>query len=403
MFASRVLNLTRHRTRLAAVITMTLFAASFGGAAGRAESNDRQVVPQSAGLAGRLEGTIILTGDIPAIGPPARLPNGLVIPDESLIVDPKSRGIANVFIYLPKVPVGVVAPPLRDTQVTVRLVAARFIPHATIVRVGQTLKYENLDAVAHNVHSFPIRNNPHNWLLKPALQLDVTYEKSERLPIKVSNDFFPGLRSWCLALDHPWHAITDSEGRFTIDDLPPGRHELTVWHERVGYLNRKWMVEVDAGSTTTEVLRITDGFDANGPLPDPKAVPHYAGPFDLSQPGNGDDVVAGRRLLQLQFADRLEALDRLVQLSGEQRKRLELAGAGEIEHLLDDVRRARAQIPGIRPAADQPDAKAPVNLPELHERFGPGLVGPQSLFGKLQRSVLTPAQRERLRSPANSR
>ena len=32
-------------------------------------------------------------------------------------------------------------------------------------------------------------------------------------------------------LDHPFFAITDPDGKFTLKGLPPGNYEVTVWHE----------------------------------------------------------------------------------------------------------------------------------------------------------------------------
>ncbi len=33
---------------------------------------------------------------------------------------------------------------------------------------------------------------------------------------------------------HPFHAVTDALGRFRIEDVPPGRYTLELWHERLG-------------------------------------------------------------------------------------------------------------------------------------------------------------------------
>ena len=34
----------------------------------------------------------------------------------------------------------------------------------------------------------------------------------------------------------PYMAKTDEDGRFSIKNLPTGKHQFRVWHERVGYL-----------------------------------------------------------------------------------------------------------------------------------------------------------------------
>ena len=55
-----------------------------------------------------------------------------------------------------------------------------------------------------------------------------------------------------LALDHPYAALTDANGQFSIADLPPGKHVFMVWHEAAdgGFVERKLSVEVKSGETT---------------------------------------------------------------------------------------------------------------------------------------------------------
>jgi hypothetical protein len=36
--------------------------------------------------------------------------------------------------------------------------------------------------------------------------------------------------AWIVGLGHPYHALTDAAGRFRLDQVPPGRHVLEVWH-----------------------------------------------------------------------------------------------------------------------------------------------------------------------------
>jgi hypothetical protein len=71
------------------------------------------------------------------------------------------------------------------------------------------------------------------------------------LPFRAS-DAINGLATghW-LVLDHPYAAISQSDGTFEIRDLPPGKHELIVWHERVGYVVKKYTAIVRANEVTT--------------------------------------------------------------------------------------------------------------------------------------------------------
>ena len=37
-----------------------------------------------------------------------------------------------------------------------------------------------------------------------------------------------------MVFDHRFYAVPDPDGRFTIDRVPPGRYQLSAWHERIG-------------------------------------------------------------------------------------------------------------------------------------------------------------------------
>ena len=70
------------------------------------------------------------------------------------------------------------------------------------------------------------------------------FDRPERLPVVLTDDFHPSRLGYVLPLDHPYAAVTDEAGRFEIPQLPPGEYELNIWHERVGYLERNLQVTV---------------------------------------------------------------------------------------------------------------------------------------------------------------
>ena len=60
-----------------------------------------------------------------------------------------------------------------------------------------------------------------------------------------------------MVVDHPYAAVTDKEGKFTIPNLPVGEHEFRVWHERSGYLDRKYAVKVTKGDVALKPLEVS--------------------------------------------------------------------------------------------------------------------------------------------------
>lgn len=169
---------------------------------------------------------------------------------DDLVVDEKTKGIANVFIYLRSA--SVIHPDLaasKEKKLVFDQENCRFIPHALFVRTDQAVQVLSDDPIAHNTHTFPIRNQPVNFLLKPKDRdgISVANPMPEILPIQVKCDIHPWMLAYWLILDHPYAAVSDAQGKFTIEKLPVGEHSFRIWHERVGYLEREFKVTVAAG------------------------------------------------------------------------------------------------------------------------------------------------------------
>ena len=212
---------------------------------------------------GTLTGQFVLDGAIPVLKPlvakgdagtkDAAVCAADTVPDDGLVVDPASKGIANIFVYIKKAKD--VHPSLKtpaSPTVAFDQKGCRFFPHALFVRTNQEVKVLSEDPIAHNTHTFPLRNQAANTAIKPNERVGVPYKNavSESLPMEVKCDFHPWMKAYWLVLDHPYAAITDKDGKFTIENLPAGEHEFVVWQEKVGYVERKLKVNVKAGGTT---------------------------------------------------------------------------------------------------------------------------------------------------------
>lgn len=209
---------------------------------------------------GAISGRIQVSGPIPQIPPnpvPMRRSSEVVpiqtekIPNETLVLS-KQGGLANAFVYLKKSPIGSGPHAAPNDPMILTNEKLRFAPHASLIRTGQTLVLKNVDVEPQNFHAMTLRNSPYNILV--ASDGEVTWDQHrhpENLPYRISSDIQPWKQPvYLLCLDHPFAAVTDSEGRFEIPGLPPGEHDFTVWHERVGYLEKKLTVAVKAGETT---------------------------------------------------------------------------------------------------------------------------------------------------------
>lgn len=211
---------------------------------------------------GTISGQFVATGDIPA--PELLHAKGAQVKDaavcaaedtykDDLVIDADSKGLANVFIYLPKAPKSIHPDLKKPAPATVIFdqKGCMFSPHAMVVLGGQDVEVISSDPIAHNTHTYPLKNQAINVLVAANTPvgkgLVVNYKISESLPLKVACDFHPWMQAYWMVVDHPYAAVTDKEGKFSIPNLPVGDHEFRVWHERKGYLDRKYKVKVKKG------------------------------------------------------------------------------------------------------------------------------------------------------------
>ena len=109
--------------------------------------------------------------------------------------------------------------------------------------------------MAHNTHTYPQKNPSVNSGVAPEDRegkLSFTYRKAESVPLSVKCDYHTWMTAYQLPVDHPYAAVTDENGAFTIPDLPAGKHSFIVWHEAAdgGFVERKLAVEIKSGEST---------------------------------------------------------------------------------------------------------------------------------------------------------
>ena len=179
-----------------------------------------------------------------------------LIPNETLIVDPTSRGVRNALVYLKTRPERVHPDfgnkPLAPVELT--YANRQFAPRAFLLQAGQTLVM-SVDKAAGEPTNFQAdlpRNGNFNLFVTPEPPgRKWTPQRAEPgHPILIQSTIYPTAKAYFLVKDHPYVAITDHKGRFELKNLPAGKHELVIWHETVGYVARSLTLDVQADQTT---------------------------------------------------------------------------------------------------------------------------------------------------------
>jgi hypothetical protein len=194
---------------------------------------------------GTVTGQFVLDGPIPTLKPlvskgDTTVKDGAVcgkdgVADESLVVDPATKGIANVFVYMPKAPKDIF-PGLKESKekiVKFDQQGCHFIPHALILRTDQTIAILSGDPILHNTDVVAVRNTGQNQTISMD-RVGTTqwkFPQAERMPTMVKCDIHPWMRAWWLIIDHPYAAISGKDGKFTIEKVPAGTQEFTAWQD----------------------------------------------------------------------------------------------------------------------------------------------------------------------------
>ena len=146
-------------------------------------------------------------------------------------------------IYLDPAPPGLEAPP--EPRAAMRQRDATFVPHLLAITVGTTVEFPNDDETYHNVFSL---SKPRRFDLG---RYAAGRSKSVRFDqpgiVRVFCDIHSQMNAFILVFEHRFHAVSDAEGRYRIDRIPPGTYRLTAWYEGVARQTQE--VTIPSGGT----------------------------------------------------------------------------------------------------------------------------------------------------------
>ena len=223
------------------LVLVLLTAACLAGCGGSSpESATLETPPVDPATVGTLTGQVILVGTAPPAdvirldGDPKCL--NLAAGEEhrtEYIVMGQGNSIQNVFVYVkdglpPRFYPVSTKPVVLDQQ------KCRYVPRVLGVQVGQQLTIRNSDPLMHNVRAEGQVNQPFD-LSTPLQGIEVKRTFATReVMVPVKCNVHAWMNSYIGVLEHPYFAVTDATGRFTIPELPPGTYTIEIWHEKLG-------------------------------------------------------------------------------------------------------------------------------------------------------------------------
>ena len=106
-----------------------------------------------------------------------------------------------------------------------------FVPHILAITTGTTVDFPNSDRIYHNVFSLS-KTRPFD-LGRYAAGRSKAIKFDRPGIVRVFCDIHSHMSAYILVFAHRYFATTDLEGRYRIDNVPPGSYNLVAWNEGV--------------------------------------------------------------------------------------------------------------------------------------------------------------------------
>jgi Polysaccharide lyase family 4, domain II len=186
---------------------------------------------------GRITGFVNFTGPAPVDSITHVTADADVCGATLVDISIKTRGqrVAGVVVWLTGVTAGKAMPYTRRFDLMTQ--GCRLVPRVQTAVVGGTVNVRNADAATHRT-SFT-RNGTVLVTVPETEDGQIVPTESVLTAaglIEVGCVTHPWTHGWIAAFDQPYFAMTNDDGQFSIDSIPPGRYRVTAWHERFGVI-----------------------------------------------------------------------------------------------------------------------------------------------------------------------
>ena len=151
-----------------------------------------------------------------------------------------NKGLAHAVVSVPEAKGAPTA-----KKVAVDQHGCKFVPHVIATTPGE-VELKNSDDILHNIHTYSTANPSINKA-QPKFKKVMTEKFDKPEIIKLTCDVHSWMLGWVAVMPNPYFGVTDANGATKIENVPPGKYKVEVWHETLGKQTKD--VEVKAGQT----------------------------------------------------------------------------------------------------------------------------------------------------------
>jgi plastocyanin len=104
-----------------------------------------------------------------------------------------------------------------------------FVPHLLAVTTGTAVDFPNSDKFYHNVFSLSKTKRFDLGRYAAGESKRIVFDRPGI--VRVFCEIHSHMNAYILVFNHPYFAVSDDEGRYHIDNVPPGTYNVIAWHE----------------------------------------------------------------------------------------------------------------------------------------------------------------------------
>ena len=173
---------------------------------------------------------------------------GNELPDEAIVVDGQGR-LANAVVVLTGVK------RQAPSEAAVINEKCRFAPRVQLISPKTAVRTTSKDPILHTTNAQLENGRTLFNVALPVPGININKPIAASGPVRLSCYTHPWMRGWMMVTDEA-AAVSGADGRFTIDNVPPGTYELRVWHEVLKGTAQK--VTIAAGKPTDVTIALAN-------------------------------------------------------------------------------------------------------------------------------------------------
>jgi plastocyanin len=106
-----------------------------------------------------------------------------------------------------------------------------FVPYVLPLLVGTTVDFHNSDGLLNNIYSPSWAGYKFNLGTYPkGVVRPFTFDRLGEIIVRCN--IHPQMEAYILALQNPYFAVPDKDGKYQIKDIPPGSYNLKMWYKK---------------------------------------------------------------------------------------------------------------------------------------------------------------------------